>query len=106
MTVFRSLLAAAAIVWVTAAAFAQRIEIANAAQPQLTVDSDGRVWLVFGRLGEAPPSPAHEHGQKHKGHHQPSGRAGDVFVASSTDGGATFSPAVRVAHVPQLMLGN
>ncbi len=79
----------------------------DAAQPQLTVGTDGRIWLVYGRAITAPPAPtpvAHADGQKHKGH-QPPTRSGDVFVACSTDGGATFAPAVKVAHVPQLMLG-
>jgi hypothetical protein len=78
-----------------------RTEFANAAQPQLTVGSDGRVWLVYGRPGATPAT----HQEKHKGHHA-SGRSGEVFVACSADGGATFSAAVRVAQVPQLMLGN
>jgi hypothetical protein len=78
-----------------------RTEIANAAQPQITVGADGRVWLAYGRPVAAPAA----HQEKQKGHH-PSGRAGEVFVACSTDGGVSFAPAVRVAQVPQLMLGN
>lgn len=94
---------------------AARTEIANATQPQLTAGTDGRVWLVYGQPAAAPPAGAtgHEHhaaghgeGKKAKGSHGPKGRAGDLFVASSKDGGATFATAVKVAHVPQLMLGN
>jgi hypothetical protein len=97
-------------------AFAQqsnaRVEIPNAAQPQLTVGTDGRVWLVYGQAGEAAPAAApadhahasHGDGQKKKGH-QPPSRPGDVFIARSDDGGTTFSPAVKVAALPKLMLG-
>jgi len=88
-------------------ASAAPVTIPNAAQPQLTVGSDGRVWLAYGRATTATPAAtpvAHADGQKHKGH-QPPARSGDVFVACSTDGGTTFAPAVKVAHVPQLMLG-
>jgi len=82
-----------------------RVEIAGASQPQLTAGGDGRIWLVYGQAGEAPPAPAvHAEGQKHTGHQAPR-RAGEVFVAQSRDGGVTFSPAVKVAHVPELMLG-
>jgi hypothetical protein len=94
-------------------ASAARTEIANAAQPQLFAAADGRVWLVYGQAtsGQGAPSAGHDHkaasvdGGKQKGHHPP-GRAGDVFVACSQDGGATFALSVKVAHVPQLMLGN
>ena len=79
-----------------------RTEIPNAAQPQLTVGADGRVWLVYGQAAEAPAAPAHS--GKHQGHSSP-GSAGSVFVACSRDGGATFSPAVKVAHVPKIALG-
>ncbi len=78
-------------------------EIANAAQPQLTLGVDGRVWMVYGQAGDAPPV-THADGQKHQGH-QPQGRSGDVFVVSSRDGGATFSQPSKVASVPKLMLG-
>jgi hypothetical protein len=85
-----------------------RIEIPNAAQPQLTVVADGRVWLVYGRAGEVPARAAepaaHDHGAKKKGH-QPQGRSGEIFVARSDDGGKTFAPAVKVAALPKLMLG-
>lgn len=56
------------------------VEIPNAAQPQLAVAADGRVWLAFGR------------GQ-------------EIFVARSDDRGATFGGPVRVAALPSLMLG-
>ena len=91
---------------------AARVQIPGAGQPQLTVGTDGRVWLVYGQFAEAPvehavhashSAPAAD-AQKPKGH-QPPTRAGDVFVACSKDGGATFAPAVKVAHVPKLMLG-
>jgi hypothetical protein len=88
---------------------AARIEIPNAAQPQLAAGSDGRVWLVYAQSREAATAPAahatdHD-APKHKGHPQPRGRAGAVFVASSRDGGATFTPAVEMSRVPELMLG-
>lgn len=96
-------------------AFAQapatRTEIQNAAQPQLTVGSDGRVWLVYGQAGPASVdhsahAAGHGDGEKPKGKgHQPPGRSGDVFVTYSKDGGATFAPAMKVAHLPKIMLG-
>lgn len=79
-----------------------RTEIARAAQPQLAAAPDGRVWVVYGHLLEAPAAPPE--GQKHPGH-APSVRTGEVFVAGSTDGGATFAAPVKVAHMPKLMLG-
>ncbi len=94
-----------------------RTEIPNAAQPQLTVAADGRVWLVYGRPASgatvaAPPSQAHEAGEHHAkakgghGHKRPASRPdGDIFVAHSDDGGVTFGPANKVATVPGLMLG-
>jgi len=57
-----------------------RTEIPSAAQPQLAVAEDGRVWLVYG------------HGN-------------DIFVALSMDGGGTFPPAVNAASPAKLMLG-
>lgn len=102
MKSFRLLLVPAALALANVA-FA-KTEISNAAQPQLTVGSDGRVWLVYGQAGDAPAPIAHGAGDAHKGH-QPSGRSGDVFVAFSKDGGATFSPATKVAGLPKLMLG-
>lgn len=109
-----------------------KTEIPNASQPQLTVGADGRVWLVYAQTAAAPAAKDHSShaasdaksheakGHDAKGHeaksheakghkkggHGPGGRAGDVFVASSKDGGATFSSPVKVAHVPQLMVGN
>src|SRR5215216_3760339 len=56
------------------------IEIPNAAQPQLVAGTDNRVWLTYGQ-------------------------AKDVFVARSDDGGKTFSAGVKVANLPDLMLG-
>ncbi len=82
---------------------ASRVEIADAAQPQLAVGPDGRVWLAYGRF-TAPAAPATTAGHGHKGH-QPQARPGDVFVAVSEDGGTTFQPAVKVASLPGLMLG-
>lgn len=79
-----------------------RTEFARAAQPQLAAAPDGRVWVVYGHLLEAPATPPEA--QKHKGH-APSVRSGDVFVARSSDGGTTFATPVKVAHVPKLMLG-
>lgn len=91
---------------------AGRLEIPNAVQPQLTAATDGRIWLVYAQPMAAPSG--HDGGHGHDAHakaegkkgHGPGGRAADVFVACSKDGGATFAPAVKVAHVPQLMLGN
>lgn len=92
-----------------------RTEIANATQPQLAVSSDGRVWLVYGQQDAAPSAAGHgdhaAHGTGHddgkkKGGHGRAPRAGGIFVASSTDGGATFAPAVKVAALPKLMIGN
>jgi len=57
-----------------------RTEIPNAAQPQLAVGSDGRIWLAYGQ-------------------------AKDIYVACSEDGGKSFAPAVKVASAPTLMLG-
>ncbi len=57
-----------------------RTEIGDASQPQLAVSSEGTVWLCYGR-------------------------AGDVLIARSDDGGATFDAATKVATVPKLMLG-
>ena len=99
----------------------RKTEIPNAAQPQLTVGNDGRVWLVYAQPAGAPVAAAagHEHhkatpadekksdeAKGYKKGHGPQGHAGDVFVTSSKDHGATFSDPVRVAHMPQLMVGN
>lgn len=94
-------------------AAAAQIEIAHGAQPQLATGSDGRIWLVYAQpiAATIASTEGHAHGaaskaKKHKGGHGPGGRGGEVFVASSKDGGVTFSAPVKVAHVPQLMLGN
>lgn len=55
-------------------------QIPDAAQPQLAVAADGRVWVAYGQ-------------------------AKDVLVARSEDGGKTFAKAVKVVSLPQLMLG-
>ncbi|MEO5959876.1 MAG: sialidase family protein, partial [Opitutaceae bacterium] len=62
------------------APLAPAVEIPNAAQPQLAVGADGRVWLAFGRGDE-------------------------VLAARSDDGGATFTAPTVVAKLPKLMLG-
>jgi hypothetical protein len=107
---------------------AARAEIPNASQPQLTTVADGRVFVVYAQMDESSPNnsghgghgdhSAHAagHGEGHgvakksdakkKARHGPGGRAGGVFVAASTDGGATFAPGVRVASLPKLMVGN
>ncbi|MEO6567470.1 MAG: sialidase family protein, partial [Opitutaceae bacterium] len=56
------------------------LEIPDASQPQLAVGNDGRVWLAYGKATE-------------------------LFVARSDDGGKTFAEAVKVASAPKLMLG-
>src|SRR5687768_13975955 len=98
--------ALASIIFAPAAA--ARTEIANGAQPQLAVGSDGRVWLVYAQTSATPSAHAgaHDHhaapaegkkhdGKKHKSGHGPQGRAGDVFVARSSDGGVTFGAPVK-----------
>lgn len=92
-----------------------RIEIGNAVQPQLTAGSDGGLWLVYAQQDHVPNSSASSHGE-HSGHaaghggrkggHGTDTPSAGIFVAASTDGGATFSPAVKVAALPKLMLGN
>ncbi len=120
MKSFRLLFILAAL-GVAPATMAQRsaapIEIPDAVQPQLAAGADGRVWLVYsrpsgepaahgdGHHGAADHGNAKKDGKKQKGH-GPKGRASDVFVAVSKDGGATFAPASKVAHVPGIMLGN
>jgi hypothetical protein len=93
---------AASFLFAATGLFARTV-IPQAAQPQLAASADGRVWLAYGQSAAAAAPMAHADGQKHKGH--PQGQAGDVFVASSTDGGATFARAIKAAHVPKLMLG-
>ena len=94
-----------------------RVEIPDAAQPQLVADSQGGVWLVYGHVAGAAPvalnkeetASAHKPGGQHQagGHvHGGPRPEGEIFVARSLDGGATFAPAIRVAGVPTLMLGN
>lgn len=109
---------AAAITLSTATSAVARTEIANAAQPQLAAAANGRVFLVYGQRDEAPSTSGHgdhaahaaghggEKKEKKKGGHGPAASSGNVYVASSTDGGATFSPGVKVAALPKLMLGN
>jgi hypothetical protein len=114
-----SVLALGVLLFVHSAA--AKTEIPNASLPQLTVGTDGRVWLVYAQAASASAPAAGSHDQhkassgdhgshEAKGHkkggHGPQGRAGDVFVASSKDGGATFGDPIKVAHVPQLMVGN
>ncbi len=81
-----------------------RTEIANAAQPQLVVGSGRQVWLAYGRSIPAPVAVPPASGGAHAGHGAPRA-AGEIFVARSDDGGATFAPAIKVATVPNLMLG-
>lgn len=111
--------ASAALAFVNAAT--ARTEFANGVQPQLTAAADGRVWLVYAQPAAAPAAQGGDHAAhgahgghgekaaKHEGKkkgHGPAGGAGDLFVAWSADGGATFGAPVKVAHVPQLMTGN
>jgi len=58
----------------------QRLVILGAAQPQLALGSDGRVWLTYVK-------------------------AGDVFTARSEDEGATFSEPAKIGTVPNVMVG-
>lgn len=81
---------------------APHTEIPEAAQPQLAVGSDGRVWLVYGRAASAPA--ARVDAQKHAGHQAPD-RSGEIFVSCSTDGGASFGPATKMATSSKLALG-
>lgn len=83
-------------------------KIPGAAQPQLAVAADGRLWLAYGRLAPATniPAPDQADGSGHGGHGQAAPRPdGEIFVARSDDGGATFAPGVKAAQVPRLMLG-
>lgn len=99
------------LVWVTSLVPAladARTEIPRAAQPQLTVANDGRVWLVYGNyLSPIAPAAMHAgHGDTATTKAAPAPeRVGEIYVASSSDGGATFSTPVRVATLPRLMLG-
>src|SRR5688572_23251719 len=93
-----------------------RVEVPDAAQPQLAADSQGGVWLVYGRSATVPVASKKDEAasaHKHGGNHQAGGHVhggprpdGEIFVARSPDGGATFAPATKVAIVPTLMLGN
>lgn len=103
---------ALAVLVVHAAPAAPRTEIPNAAQPQLAVTSDGRVWLVYGQIEAAPasrPGQPMDHSEHKAGGHgveaAKSRPAGAIFAAYSDDGGSTFAPAVKVGTVPGLMLG-
>lgn len=73
-------LRATALVAEPAGTASRPFEISNAAQPQLAVAADGRVWLVYGQ-------------------------GKDIFTAHSDDGGKTFSEATKVATAPNLRLG-
>lgn len=57
-----------------------RTEIAGAEQPQLFRAADGRVWLAYAK-------------------------GTDLFAACSTDAGASFAPAVRIAGEESFMVG-
>jgi hypothetical protein len=95
-----------------------RTEIRNAVQPQLSAALDGRVWLVYSRPDETLASSGHgDHGNdskhhaghgatKKKGGHGPAPRSGGIFVAVSSDDGATFSEGVKIAALPKSMVGN
>jgi hypothetical protein len=103
--------AVAAFITVAAAQAAPdaRVEIPDAAQPQLAIDSKGRVWLAYGWTATAAAAPAHKDGAHGKGGGHAHGGprpVGDLFVARSDDGGATFTSPTKVASVPNLMLGN
>lgn len=85
------------------------LQIPNGAQPQLTAETNGRVWLVYGQIvrppGEQPPAPQKKKG----GGHQHGGGAarpdGEIFLARSDDAGRSFRSAVKLETVPKLMLG-
>lgn len=97
---------------ITAATAWAKTEIPQAAQPQLAAGGDGRVWLVYGKL-DIPPATgnvaAHAHAAapaaEPPAKNAPPTRTGDVFVAVSSDGGRSFGAPLKIAHVPQLMLG-
>jgi hypothetical protein len=103
----RLLFAFCLVALVTAPAVARTV-IPDAAQPQLAVASDGRVWLVYGQV-EAAPAQSMDHTQHNQGSHgadaAKSRPGGGIFVACSEDGGSTFAPAIKVGTVPGLMLG-
>ena len=58
----------------------ERIEIPRAEQPQLCASNDGTIWLTYGQKGA-------------------------VFVAESTDAGATFSPGREIGNLSDLSFG-
>jgi hypothetical protein len=74
---FASLILAALVLQVPAWG---RTEIADAAQPQLFSARDGRIWLAYAKDSE-------------------------LFAAYSSDGGATFSSAVKLAGKEKFMIG-
>jgi hypothetical protein len=87
---------------------AARTQLPNAAQPQLAASTDGSVWLVYGQTAAAPAAGGAEHGAGQHGagaHGSAPKPEGEIFLARSSDGGATFAPATKVATVPGLMLG-
>ena len=63
----------------------------------LTVDRDGRIYVAWLDERNVTPAPAHDAKmqQASSGHHMESNR--EVFIASSVDGGRTFSANQRVA---------
>ena len=106
----RSVAAAALTLSLLAPRSQARIEIPNAAQPQLTASSDGRVWLVYGQTETAAATTSHDtaaYSGKHASHGAPAASrpAGALYVASSKNGGVTFTPEHRVGAIPGLMLG-
>jgi hypothetical protein len=89
-----------------------RTEFPLGVQPQLTVANDGRIWVVFGQA--AAPDNASSHGNAHASSSRhahgassaPSSEARAVFLSRSDDGGLSFAPAIKIAELPGLMLGN
>lgn len=105
MRFWRTLVLSGALALAGQAAASTRI--ADAAQPQLAA-ADGRVWLVYGRLGAMPAAGGEQlhHGTSPgEAMARPARPDGEIFVARSDDGGASLKPAVKVATVPGLMLG-
>lgn len=107
-----SMLCASLLLALAPSAASAKTEIPQAAQPQLAASTDGRVWLVYGKLDIAPATASvavHAHGAAPatEAHAKNAAqiRMGDVFIAVSSDGGASFALPVKIAHVPQLMLG-
>ena len=105
----RSVILGAVLAFLPVHGFGARIEIMDAAQPQLAADGPGNVWLAYGRVDPAPAVAAGqaEHGGKKGGHGHGGVRpAGEVFVARSVDGGTSFSSGTSLGRLPNLMLGN